>query len=120
MIYIPISNGELIDKLTILEIKKEKIKDTNKLFNIEKEYNELKKINKFDIDHEYQELKNINLKLWNIEDKIRIKEKNNEFDNEFIELAREVYKTNDIRYSLKNKINNFTNSNLIEEKSYKN
>lgn len=120
MIYIPISNGELIDKLTILEIKKEKIKDSNKLFNIKKEYDELKKINKLNINDEYQELKNINLKLWNIEDRIRIKEKNNEFDNEFIELAREVYKTNDKRYNLKNNINNFTNSNLIEEKSYKN
>ena len=119
-IQVPISLGELYDKFSILEIKKEKIKDNNKLQNIEKEYNELNKIIKtLNFDKElYYKLKNVNLKLWDIEDKIRIKEKNKEFDNEFIKIVRNVYYTNDERSKIKNQINLKYNSNFIEEKSY--
>ena len=118
MIFIPVSNGELIDKLTILEIKKEKISNDEKLIKINKEFNELIKLFDTNFQYEYNELKKINLELWNIEDNIRVKEKNNEFDNEFIELARSVYKTNDKRFSIKNKINIKSKSEINEVKSY--
>ena len=118
MLNIPISVGELIDKITILEIKKEKIKDNDKLKKVEKELEELNKLNTFDIHEEYKELKNINLKLWEIEDDIRIKERKKEFDDEFIELARSVYKTNDQRFNIKNIINIKLKSSINEVKSY--
>ncbi len=119
-----ISAGELIDKITILEIKKEKIVDKNKLDSVNKELNSLdqtmkkyiidqKKISSFKV-----ELKNINLKLWNIEDAKRLAEKNKKFDEKFIELARNVYKLNDERAKLKLKINNTLGSNIKEVKSY--
>ena len=119
MIYIPISYGELYDKLTILEIKKEKIQDQDKLANIILEYNQLYPLLEDILDAEYyNKLKIINLKLWHIEDHIRIKEKNQEFDDEFIQLARSVYKCNDERAQIKREINIEFGSTLIEEKSY--
>ena len=119
-----ISAGELIDKITILEIKKNKILALNAQKNIIKELKrlklELKKNNNFlKISKNLKpKLLKINLKLWNAEDKIRIKEIKKEFDFEFIELARSIYKNNDKRSKLKSKINKFLNSDLKEEKSY--
>lgn len=117
------SVGEVIDKYTILDIKSERIKDDNKLINIVKEKNSLLLIlndnNYLDLfENEIKELKQVNEKLWDIEDRIRIKESKLEFDTEFIELARSVYITNDMRFSIKNKINKLSNSNIREEKSY--
>ena len=119
-----ISAGELIDKITILEIKKLKITNKDKLIEIEKELlslNETKK--KFILDESktlkfQKDLKNINLKLWNIEDDKRLAEKNNDFGKNFIELARNVYKFNDKRAKIKLAINNALGSNIKEVKSY--
>ena len=117
----PISIGELVDKITILEIKKNKFKNS-KLENVLKELSFLRKlIEKHQIeitDDLFTQLKEINLKLWNIEDQIRIKEKNKEFDNIFIELARSVYFKNDKRAEIKKRINQLSNSEITEEKSY--
>ena len=121
----PISPGELIDKITILEIKKEFIIDSNKLKNINYEYNLLMEIYNDDIsktdgvDVLKTELKNINLSLWKIEDDIRDCERDKIFDNTFVELARSVYFTNDKRSMVKLEINLLLNSSLVEEKSYK-
>lgn len=117
---IPISIGELFDKYTILLLKQKNIMDTNKLNSITKELNYLKEhINKYNIDKELlDELYNINQKLWEIEDNIRIKEYNKQFDDKFINLARSVYINNDIRANIKNKINNYFNSEIIEIKEY--
>ena len=121
IINVPISVGELIDKITILEIKKDKLKNL-KLKNILKELSFLRAVlekNSILIpDAIYFQLKSTNLKLWDIEDKIRIKEKNKEFDNEFIELARSVYLNNDRRSETKKELNIMFNSEIIEEKSY--
>ena len=121
IINVPISVGELIDKITILEIKKDKLKNV-KLKNILKELSFLRAVLEknsiFIPDAIYFQLKSINLKLWDIEDKIRIKEKNKEFDNEFIELARSVYLNNDRRSATKKELNIMFNSEIIEEKSY--
>lgn len=115
---IDISIGELLDKISILEIKKENIVDSIKLENIQKELTLLQQeADKFP-KILYSELKQVNEKLWGIEDKIREKEYQKEFDSEFIQLARSVYITNDLRSELKRKINLATNSSLIEEKSY--
>ena len=120
-ILIPISIGELIDKITILEIKRLHMKDM-KLENVEKEMKILKNILKesnLSLDIELtRKLKEINNKLWAIEDKIRIKEYRQIFDDEFIQLARSVYLENDKRASLKKAINQKYNSYLVEEKSY--
>ena len=117
----PISIGELIDKITILEIKKNKLQNS-KLENVLKELSFLRKLmakHQIEItDNLFTQLKEINLKLWNIEDQIRIKEKNKEFDNIFIELARSVYFTNDKRSEIKKRINRLSNSEITEEKSY--
>jgi len=123
MIQVPVSVGELIDKLSILQVKKKNIKDQNKLFEVKKEFNELNKISEvyfenIEIKKLYDSLIEVNSKLWDVEDKLRIFEKNQRFDSEFIELARLVYYTNDERFSLKNKINQMTNSELKEQKSY--
>lgn len=122
MIFAPISIGELFDKITILQIKKEKIKG-NKLNNIKKEIVYLEEIienNNLKIDSQlFSDLKKINAVLWDIEDNIRIKERKKEFDQEFVDLARSVYKENDKRASLKRKINLEYGSIFIEEKSYK-
>ena len=121
---IPISIGELLDKISILEIKCIKITDENKLVNIKKELSVLKqeyekiKINDSVINTLYKELFDINLMLWEVEDSIRVLEKNQKFENSFIELARNVYKTNDRRFEVKNKINSILNSEFKEEKSY--
>ena len=117
----PISIGELIDKITILEIKKNKLQNS-KLKNVLKELSLLRKLmekHQIEItDNLFTQLKEINLTLWNIEDQIRIKEKNKEFDNIFIELARSVYFTNDKRSEIKKRINRLSNSEITEEKSY--
>ncbi len=119
----PISLGELIDKITILEIKKEYLKG-NKLINIDRELKSLNLIikdNKLKIDKNLISLlKDINKTLWDIENRIREKEKEKDFGKPFIELARSVYKSNDIRASIKQEINYKYNSNIIEEKSYSN
>ena len=121
IINVPISVGELIDKVSILEIKKDKLKNL-KLKNILKELSFLRAVIEknsiFIPDEIFFQLKSINLKLWDIEDKIRIKEKNKEFDNEFIELARSVYLNNDRRSETKKELNMMFNSEIIEEKSY--
>ena len=120
----PISVGELFDKITILEIKRVKIKDKNKLIHVNKELALLKKIirynkiNKKNISKFINQLKNINLRLWNVEDKLRIHEKNRSFKSEFISLARKVYFMNDKRAKLKNEINILTKSQINEVKSY--
>ena len=117
----PISIGELVDKITILEIKKNKLQNS-KLENVLKELSFLRKLmekNQIEItDDLFTQLKEINLTLWNIEDQIRIKEKNKEFDNIFIELARSVYFKNDKRAEIKKSINQLYNSEITEEKFY--
>ena len=117
----PISIGELVDKITILEIKKNKLQNS-KLKNVLKELSFLRKLmgkHQIEItDDLFTQLKEINLTLWNIEDQIRIKEKNKEFDNIFIELARSVYFKNDKRAEIKKRINQLSNSEITEEKSY--
>ena len=119
----PISIGELIDKITILEIKQIYMTGI-KLKNINKEMKLLKNIlqdKNLDINVDLiKDLKKVNKKLWEIEDNIRIKESNQEFDEEFIKLARSVYIENDKRASIKKEINQTYNSDLVEEKSYKN
>lgn len=122
MINIPISIGELFDRISILEIKLEKIHNKEKLKNVKKELLLLNNLSfNIDISNIHQliiELKETNLILWDVEDRIRIKEQNQNFDEEFIQLARNVYITNDKRSEIKRKINLITNSELIEEKSY--
>ena len=119
-----ISAGELIDKITILEIKKTKILNKEKLINIEKELSSLNEtVKKFIPDQSkikslINELKIINLELWNIEDGKRAAEKSSAFDKKFIELARNVYKFNDKRAKIKQAINNSLGSNIKEVKSY--
>jgi len=119
-----ISAGELVDKITILEIKKNKISDENKLKEINKELNSLNNtMDKFILDKSKiltfkDQLKEINLKLWDIEDGKRTAEKNNDFGKIFIELARNVYKFNDERAKIKLKINEILGSNIKEVKSH--
>ena len=119
-----ISAGELIDKITILEIKKEKISNKEKLVEVNKELFSLNETLKKSINDENKilsfknDLKNINLKLWDIEDGKRSAEKNNQFDEKFIQLARNVYKFNDERAKIKLAINNALGSNIKEVKSY--
>jgi hypothetical protein len=118
---VPISIGELYDKISILEIKSERIKDENKLANIIKEQFILIDIyNIFKLQHYdmFIKLKDINIKLWDVEDKLRIKEKNKIFDDEFIQLARSVYFLNDKRAEIKKEINVKYESDIIEEKQY--
>ena len=122
---IPISVGELVDKITILKIKSQNISDIDKLHNVKVElealetnFNNLKIASP--IDSEITELEKVNNKLWVIEDEIREKEKNKEFDNIFIKLARSVYKVNDERANIKKIINQKTGSLFVEEKSYSN
>jgi hypothetical protein len=116
-----ISIGELWDKYTILLIKNEKITSEEKRVLINKElellYNNMKKYN-FETNKLFVDLKDVNTKLWDIEDKIRIKESSNTFNEEFIQLARSVYFTNDIRADIKRQINKKFNSNIYEVKEY--
>ena len=121
---IPISIGELFDKITILEIKQKKIKDNKKKVQINKELNLLKKVVKSKklkvrlISLQIKKLKMINVRLWNVEDKLRKLESNNSFNKEFIKNARKVYFMNDKRAELKNQINQLTHSKIIEVKFY--
>lgn len=119
MITVPVSVGEVLDKISILEIKSERIDDYKKLNNVRKELAELKHAAQ---QHRFPALemglKQVNESLWDIEDRIRVKEKLAEFDDEFIELARAVYITNDKRAEIKREINIVAGSMLVEEKSY--
>lgn len=119
---VEISVGEAIDKLSILEIKKEKIKNQQKKENVIKEQlilsESLKNIIKGELETLFKDLYEINSRLWDIEDKIREKELSKEFDSDFIELARSIYQTNDLRFELKQKINKICNSDIIEEKEH--
>ena len=122
---VEVSNGELLDKLTILELKLSNISDVQKLNNIQKEHDELNPIagQLFDSYGEelkklYKQLAEINLELWTIEDDIRECERNKDFGSDFVSLARAVYFTNDKRSEIKKSINLLTCSGFVEEKSY--
>jgi hypothetical protein len=120
---VEISNGELLDKFSILEIKMGNITDPTKLTNIENEYRELTSdctdlLRSSTISSLYAELKSINQKLWTVEDDIRDCERSKDFGPKFVSLAREVYFTNDERASVKKEINLASGSSLVEEKSY--
>ena len=118
---IEVSNGEIIDKLTILKIKLERITDENKLSNIRKEYGELIKVTSSILstsDPLFEALYEINCRLWDIEDQIRDLERKKDFGDGFIAAARSVYVNNDERAAIKRKINIRTSSGFIEEKSY--
>ena len=122
-IEIPISPGELVDKVSILKIKSENIKDPLKLKNVSYELNVLSKLMKDKLkmdfkDPDFEELYIINLEIWHIEDNIRKKEKDKMFDNEFVQLARLVYLTNDRRAKIKKAIDITFKSKIGEEKSY--
>ena len=123
---VEISNGELLDKISILELKMLKIEDKEKLVNIHKEFDTLNPLvielfENYDgqLQNHYLELAKINGELWDIEDWIRDCEREKRFDKEFVELARSVYITNDKRCEVKKLINILTSSGLVEEKSYK-
>ena len=122
MVTIPVSVGELIDKYTILQIKRSKVDDT-KLKKVEHEMHALTPLVSpyLAIDSLsvlYEDLLGVNSQLWNVEDKLRILEKDNNFGEEFVSLARSVYYLNDERFSLKNKINTLTDSDIQEVKQY--
>ena len=124
MINIPVSVGELIDKLSILKVKQNNVHSPEKLSHINKEFELLYNMSSVFLDDEtitnlYHELVNVNSKLWEIEDELRVIELSKNFDTTFIELARKVYYTNDERFSLKNKINDLTSSEIREIKDYK-
>ncbi len=122
IVKVPVSIGELMDKMTILSIKTRNISDPGKLQNIRKELDFLTETcvkNDLDFKHSLvTELESVNEKLWKTEDDIREKERSKEFDEVFIELARSVYRVNDERFSVKSKINQTFGSVLAEEKSY--
>jgi hypothetical protein len=124
LISAPISYGELVDKITILEIKSERIDDAAKVANVQHELEILESTwaessqGAADITDAKARLKTVNEALWDIEDKIRLKEQAKAFDDEFIELARAVYVTNDKRAAIKKEINLALGSELVEEKSY--
>ena len=125
MITIPVSIGELIDKLSILHVKQVMILDNSKLEFINKEFELLYNFSSSYLNDEklldlYHQLVNVNTTLWKIEDELRIIESQKIFDNKFIELARLVYKNNDIRFTIKNTINQLTNSEIQEQKDYVN
>ena len=118
---IEVSNGEIIDKLTIIQIKLERIKDKVKLVNLKKEYDELNSVSASIISTEdplYTALYGVNCELWDIEDHIRDLERNKDFGDDFISTARAIYIKNDRRSEIKREINIKTSSGLIEEKSY--
>lgn len=120
-----VSAGELIDKISILEIKSLKIKDPHKLVNVNQELKTLRltakeKLSGYEnFEQRLKDLKSVNLLLWDIEDDIRVKEQKKEFDDVFIHLARDVYYTNDKRFEIKNLINQELGSYIKEEKDYK-
>ena len=119
---IEVSIGELVDKVTILSIKLKKIKDSNKLINIRKEFDllyvSMAACGIASDSNEFEDLVDVNTKLWDIEDRIRLKEAKKEFDDEFIELARSVYFNNDYRAKLKKALNLKFGSEIFEEKEY--
>ena len=123
-IHIPVSPGEVLDKITILEIKSERMSDPEKAANVKIELALLQKswVDSVDedsvIDDWHAQLKEINLALWEIEDDIRAKERTREFDERFVELARSVYITNDRRAKIKKNLNLHLGSEIVEEKSY--
>ena len=124
MLSVPVSVGELIDKLSILQVKKIKVTNTDKLVFINKEYDLLYEMSseflqRKDILQIYDDLISTNLKLWEVEDELRVIESTKNFDDTFTELARLVYYTNDERFRLKDKINSLTNSEIKEQKDYK-
>lgn len=123
MINVPVSVGELIDKLSILQVKKRKVSDSEKLIFIEKEFEILynlcsEYLNDKQIEELYHKLVKTNSQLWDIEDNIRQLEKDKKFGSEFIETSRKVYYTNDERFDLKNQINFITSSEIREIKEY--
>lgn len=123
MVNIQISVGELIDKLSILQVKLKNIKNIDKLKLVRYEYELLFKesLKYFDdekISNLYQSLIEINSKLWDVEDRLRVLEKENRFEGEFIDLARKVYYLNDERFEFKNQINIITSSEVVEVKEY--
>lgn len=118
---VEVSNGEIIDKLTIIQIKLERIKDKGKLLNLKKEFDELTDVSSKIVgthDPLYKALYEVNCELWDIEDHIRDLERNKNFGDDFVSTARAVYIKNDRRSELKREINIKTSSGLIEEKSY--
>jgi len=123
-INVKLSYGEMLDKITILQIKSERISDAAKVANVNKELGLLNNLwqadkkSSVDVSSEFTALKEINEKIWDIEDDIRDKERAKEFDEKFIELARSVYFSNDKRAEIKREINMKLGSELIEEKSY--
>lgn len=124
MILVEVSIGEILDKLTILKIKKNNISDSEKLVHIQKEHDILDNISNIYLDSKevkdlFDSLIEVNSKLWKIEDDLRDLESQKRFDNEFVEKARLVYMTNDARFELKNKINQLTKSGIQEQKGYK-
>jgi len=123
MINVPVSVGELIDKLSILQVKKTKVTNPEKLEYIKKEFELLYNLsaeflNNNLIENLYHELVSTNSNLWEIEDRLRILEKDGRFEGEFIDMARKVYFTNDKRFELKNEINSLTSSEIREVKEY--
>jgi hypothetical protein len=124
IIQVPVSPGEVLDKITILEIKSERISDTDKVANVKRELellsaSWLKAVDEDDtVRRIHSELKTINEALWEIEDDIRDKERAREFDQVFIDLARSVYVTNDQRANAKKELNIYLGSEIVEEKSY--
>lgn len=123
MIYTPVSVGELIDKLSILQVKKTKITNEEKLDYVNKEFELLYNLSSLYLDNKeletlYHVLVKTNSKLWDIEDQLRVLESEKKFDDDFIELSRNVYYTNDERFSLKNQINKITDSEIREIKEY--
>ena len=123
MINIPVSVGELVDKITILKIKRYQIKDADKLVNTHKEHDVLTSLPEYvriqkDVLEHQQQLMEVNLRLWFLEEDIRHYEKTNFFESAFIDVARKIYKTNDERSRIKKEINILCNSALVEEKSH--
>lgn len=123
MISVPVSVGELIDKLSILQVKKKKISNPEKLSYVSKEFELLYNtsaefLNNMEIENLYHELVTTNSNLWDIEDRLRVLEQSGKFEGEFIDLARKVYFTNDKRFELKNEINLLTSSEIREIKEY--
>jgi hypothetical protein len=123
-IHVPVSPGELIDKITILQIKSARIADPVKVANVRNELTQLEQtwrespFSTSDVDAEWAALRRINEKLWDVEDQLRDKERARTFDQEFIDLARAVYFTNDERATVKREINTKLGSKIVEEKSY--
>jgi Family of unknown function (DUF6165) len=122
---VPISVGELLDKISILEIKTAAIGDEAKRANVQHELAALDAVRRLEVvplpelDVLYSELQDVNRRLWDVEDSIREHEHNRQFDDRFIELARSVYRENDRRAALKRRINELTGSEIVEEKSYR-